>query len=217
MESVFYYGVMKASKSAQLILKASTYRVQGIEPIIIKPSIDTRDDLDKIQSRIGIKMPVTYNVKPDAISSIIHIISIARHENRPIFVDEAQFFSSEAIETLISVVNDSYEEDNTSNVNVYLFGLLKNYHNKLFNGSKTIVERVDKLVEIKTKCEVADCGRKATCNYLENTNDTDGDILIGDSQYKVFCQRHYAKKMHKQLWGDNYEKSYWKLLFKLSW
>lgn len=197
MESVFYYGVMKASKSAQLILKASTYQAQGIEPIIIKPATDTRDSLGKVESRIGIKIPVTYTVKSDDVNKIIHITIIARQQNRPIFVDEAQFFSPEVIERLVSVVNDSYKGEKHSNVNVYLFGLLKNYHNKLFEGSKTIVESVDKLVEIKTKCEMDNCGRKATCNYLTETNTSDGDIVIGDSQYKVFCQRHFAEMQRK--------------------
>lgn len=193
MKSVFYYGVMKASKSAQLILKASTYQKQGVEPIIIKPTTDTRDGSGKVHSRIGIEMPVTFTLKHDDIDMVVPITTIARQQNRPIFVDEAQFFSPVFIEKLISVIHNIDDNENSSHVNIFLFGLLKTYNNELFDGTQAILENVDKIEEIKTQCEERGCGRKATCNYLVTMNNADNDIVIGDDKYRVFCQKHYAQ------------------------
>ena len=53
-------------------------------------------------------------------------------------------------------------------VNVFAFGLLKDFRNKLFDGTKRWIEEADSLREMKTICEL--CDRKATCNALENKN-----------------------------------------------
>lgn len=197
MESVFYYGVMKASKSAQLILQASTYQQQGITPIIIKPTTDTRNGSGKVHSRIGIQMPVTYTVKHDDTDTIHKAIKEAVQGNQPIFVDEAQFFSPEVIQLLTDMVHEEYPYNIEHNHrNLYFYGLLKTYNNELFEGSKALVENVDKFVEIKTKCEFDNCNRKATCNYL-NSDPQKGknNVIIGDSKYSVYCQTHFKQLM----------------------
>lgn len=196
MQSVFYYGVMKASKSAQLILKASTYQKQGIEPIIIKPTTDTRDGGGIVHSRIGIEMPATYTIEPDDIDKVIEIGTLARHQNRPIFVDEAQFFEPSVLKCLLSTTTVWNNNEDLSHVNVYLYGLLKDFSNELFDGTKAIIENVDKMSEIKTQCEEPSCGRKATCNFLNHRDVlSDAKFIVGDKNYHVYCQTHYIKHM----------------------
>lgn len=197
MKSVFFYGVMKASKSAELILRAKTYEVQGVKPIIIKPTIDTRNKDDTVSSRIGIKTNVTYNLDIDDNQKARKISRKAMKENRPIFADEAQFFSPQVITELINATIEPklLHNKESSNVNVFLFGLLKDYNGKLFNGTKTIIEQVDRMQEIKTRCETKGCGRKATYNYIKpQENNSNSDIQIGDNEYSVYCAVHYFMK-----------------------
>lgn len=192
MKTFFYYGVMKASKSAQLVLKASTYQAQDIEPIIIKPSTDTRDKQNIVYSRIGISIPVTYIIEPDDIKKVKMIISQAIDENKPVFVDESQFLSTDALNLLTNAPH--LYDGKSTNFNVFLYGLLKTYDNKLFDGSKAIIQNADELIEITTKCEKQGCNNKATCNLLSNVK-TNSDIVIGDKNYHVYCQKHYLERM----------------------
>ena len=44
----FYYGAMNASKTTLLINNADNYQRSGLKPIVIKPSIDTRENLEGV-------------------------------------------------------------------------------------------------------------------------------------------------------------------------
>ena len=190
MRSFFYFGVMKASKSAQLVLKANTYKVQGVEPIIVKPSTDTRETENIVHSRIGISIDVDYVVKPFDVITMLMILDKANEENRPIFIDECQFFTKGVIKRFLEYAHRTKNEGK-SNFNIYLYGLLKTYDNELFNGSKAVLENVDNIIEIDTICEESGCDNKATCNFLNEKPSTLDKVCIGDSKYSVYCQKHY--------------------------
>ena len=49
----FFYGVMKSSKTANLLMTCHNYEAKGINPLLVKPSLDTRSKY--IESRIGLK------------------------------------------------------------------------------------------------------------------------------------------------------------------
>ena len=51
----FKYGAMGSSKSAQALITQFNYEELGMSVWLIKPSIDTRDGADIVQSRIGLK------------------------------------------------------------------------------------------------------------------------------------------------------------------
>lgn len=197
MKTIFYHGVMKASKSAQLILKAKNYIVNGIEPIIIKPGSDTRKPSGYVHSRIGIQMPIYEYVDVNDANRMAEIAHLAREKQIPLFVDEAQFFNPATLEAIFGSVQVAKGETDTGSFNVFLYGLLKDYNNELFEGTKYLLENVDSIKEIKTDCEFDKCDRKATCNFLNNRHGN-GIVQIGDNQYQVFCQYHYNLKMEHQ-------------------
>ena len=94
-------------------------------------------------------------------------------------------------------------------VNVFAFGLLKDFRNSLFDGAKKWIEEADSLREVKTICEK--CNRKATCNSLENDDhvmvqatfvDDNDNVVIGDSAFHVYCQVHWHQKY-------NHDKKFW--------
>ena len=51
----FKYGAMGSSKTAQALITKFNYEERGMKVWIAKPSIDSRDGENIIQSRIGLK------------------------------------------------------------------------------------------------------------------------------------------------------------------
>lgn len=198
MKTTFFHGVMKASKSAQLILKAKNYQVNGVMPIIVKPDTDTRKPLGYVSSRIGIKMPLYEYVATEDSVRMAEIAHIARVTHAPLFIDEAQFFTPATLEVIFgSAQVAKSEEKENEGFNVFFYGLLKDYNNRLFDGSSYLLENVDSIKEIKTTCEFDGCDRKATCNFLNDEGDG-GIVHIGDDQYNVYCQYHYNVRLQQR-------------------
>ncbi|HSW60649.1 MAG TPA: thymidine kinase, partial [bacterium] len=50
----FRYGAMGASKTSNALMVEYNYRERGQNAVILKPSIDTRDGVSVIKSRLGI-------------------------------------------------------------------------------------------------------------------------------------------------------------------
>lgn len=83
----FKYGAMGSSKSAQALITQFNYEELGMSVWLIKPSIDTRDGADIVQSRIGLKRSAEV-ITPE--QNIIEAYAKAgRHD--VIIADEAQF------------------------------------------------------------------------------------------------------------------------------
>lgn len=196
-KAIYFYGVMKASKTAQLLTMDYNYRKHGIKPVIIKPKLDGKGDM--VTSRLGLKTKAdvvvdTVNDNQLGIANSIFTNYIA-NKTKVVLVDEAQFLSPYFIKALSSLCK-------IHDVDVYAFGLLKDYKNSLFEGAEQWLELVDSIREIKTTCEL--CNHKATCNALE---DKDGilvketfsygasSIHTGDTEYHVYCQYHFIQKV----------------------
>ena len=134
----FRYGVMNSSKTAQLIMVAHNYRSQGKNVLVLKSSIDIRED--NIYSRAIESIPVDKIIFPD----------------RPIFenfdftniycilVDECQWLSESNVDELKLIA--------TSTTPVICYGLKTDYKSKLFIGSKRLLEIADSIEEIKNIC-----------------------------------------------------------------
>lgn len=104
-------GVMGAGKSAQAIIKISNLRIQGLDVLVLKSLVDTRDK-DAISSRIiKDEVKVDYMVPKDA--------SINDYINRKydyIIVDEAHMLSKNQVMELYNICLER-------NINVILYGL----------------------------------------------------------------------------------------------
>lgn len=186
----YYYGTMKSSKTANLLMVYHNYTEKGIKPILVKPQSDTRSGEKTIASRVGISEEADYVIPsdlPDYSDWVYELVGDACINNRPVLIDECQFLSPIFVNELC---------DSTEGLTIMAYGLLTNFGGNLFEGSKVWVERADDIREVKTICDY--CGKKATHNLLlvdgKPMFDTSkGDVVIGDTNYKVVCSEHWIK------------------------
>ncbi|AYD79310.1 thymidine kinase [Shigella phage phi25-307] len=182
---IFTYAAMNAGKSASLLTAAHNYKERGMGVLVLKPAIDTRDSKGEIVSRIGIRQDANIITKDMDIFEF-YKWATAQKDIHCVFVDEAQFLTTEKVYQLSRIV-DVY------NVPVMAYGLRTDFKGNLFEGSQALMAIADKLVELKGVCH---CGKKATM-VARVTEDglpiTDGSqIEIGDTdRYVSLCRKHW--------------------------
>lgn len=214
---VFYYGPMGCSKTANALMTRFQYLSKNKSVWLIKPSIDTRDDvIDKdgnrvafVKSRIGLEAEaVLIDQQTDLYSEYINkyckIISYvpARHGHAHacqgtadvvydvIICDEAQFLTELQVEQLKDIAS-------LTNTDILCFGLRTDFKTKLFPGSKRLFELADKTIELESICE---CGQPALINARVNKQ---GKVLTqgaqvdigGDEKYKTLCWKCYKNSL----------------------
>ena len=177
----FKYGCMNSSKSANLLMIKHNYEEQGFKVLLLKPAVDDRDGEGVIKSRVGLESACLMVHKNESIIKIFD-------ENPAdiIMVDEAQFMTEKQIDEMYEIAFHH---------NVICFGLLADFQQRLFEGSKRLLELAESLQEIKTVCK---CGRRATINARFNS---DGKLIVhgeqvvigGNEQYKAMCKYCYEK------------------------
>ena len=189
----FKYGAMGSSKSAQALITQFNYEELGMSVWLIKPSIDTRDGADIVQSRIGLKRSAEV-ITPE--QNIIEAYAKAG-QLVVIIADEAQFFTPEQIDQLRQLVDD---ED----LPVLCFGLRTDFLTHFFPGARRLMELADSITEIKTVCA---CGHKATVNarIAGGRIVTEGEqvFLGGNESYVAMCYKCWQEKIKKQREEDN--------------
>lgn len=182
---VFYYSVVGARKSAELILTAHRNMMAGKKVAIFQPEANTRDG-GKIQSR----------ALKESMEALVLTKDFKLYdwwlENKPnlILIDEVQFLSKAHIDDLIKIIKDS-------KTLVFAYGLMSNFMGELFETVTYMLPFVTKIVEIPTVCEV--CGdAKATMNILidESQNKDGGEIIIGN-HFKGVCLKCFFKHQGK--------------------
>lgn len=190
MAKLYYkYGAMGSSKSANALITKFNYEERGMRVWLIKPSVDNRDGVDHIRSRIGL----------DEIADVIRPEDDIRERMREkgeidvIISDECQFFTPGQIDQLRDIVNDC-------NIPVLCFGLRTDFLTHLFPGSRRLFEVADSITEIKTICE---CGSKAIVNARIDRDGriiTEGDqvLLGGNDRYLAMCHRCWSQKVKAQ-------------------
>lgn len=169
------------------------YKEKGLKVWLIKPEIDTRDDVVKedgttislIKSRVGISGEAV------VIKSDQDIIPPAGTDL--IICDESQFLSEFQVDELKAIAE-------TKDIPVYCYGLRTDFRTKLFPGSKRLFELASKTVELESICS---CGNPAIINARFNSKGeivTRGSVveLGGDDRYKALCYSCW-----KKLAGDN--------------
>ena len=191
----FKFSPMEAGKSAMLLIEAYNFEKRNINILCMKPSIDNRESIDKISSRIGIEKEC-FVIYPtyDIYAIVKKIISLNENNNKLqwILVDESQFLTSEQVEQFRAIVDDF-------DINVMCYGLRTDFQTHLFEGSKRLFELADDIDELKISCS---CGRKAIFNARFNENGelvANGEqILIGgEDKYKPMCSKCYREELNK--------------------
>jgi thymidine kinase len=179
----FKYGTMSSAKTANLLMVAHNYKLQGKTVLLIKPILDDRFGY-KIKSRCGLESDVDYLLEKDD-SNLKYIV---HHSFDVILVDEAQFLTLEQVNSLRKI---------SFHIPVLCYGLRTDYKTNLFEGSKRLMEISDTIEEIKTTCYF--CNRKATVNlkYRNNLIVKEGsdEIELGtEDKYLCSCFECWNKK-----------------------
>ena len=191
----FKFSPMEAGKSAMLLIEAYNFEKRNINILCMKPSIDNRESIDKISSRIGIEKEC-FVIYPnyDIYAIVKKIISLNENNNKLqwILVDESQLLTSEQVEQFRAIVDDF-------DINVMCYGLRTDFQTHLFEGSRRLFELADDIDELKISCS---CGRKAIFNARFNEN---GELVVngeqiligGEDKYKPMCSKCYREELNK--------------------
>ena len=71
----FRYGAMGASKTAQALITQYNYQERGLNVLLIKPAMDTRDGVTTLRSRIGLASEAIVVAPEDDVSCTSPLIS----------------------------------------------------------------------------------------------------------------------------------------------
>ena len=192
----FKYGAMGSSKTAQALITKYNYEENDLNVWLIKPGTDTRDGAKILRSRIGLESPA------DVIApgTDIYLLFQDTQEGKcdVIIVDECQFLTESQIDQLRALVNDY-------NIPVMCFGLRTDFRNRLFPGSRRLMEIADVIEEVPTVCW---CGKRAQCNtrYANGEIVREGaQIMLGSNEsYVALCRKHYKEgKLWKEAGAEN--------------
>ena len=185
---IFYYGAMGCSKTANALMTRFQYIDKGLRVWLIKPEIDTRDDIHHedgsitalVKSRVGISGEAVV-IKSDA--------QIVPPTNTDLIIcDEAQFLTETQVDEL-KAITETYD------IPVYCYGLRTDFRTKLFPGSKRLFELSSNVVQLESICS---CGKPAIINARFNSK---GKIVTagsqieigGDERYKALCYSCWKK------------------------
>ena len=185
----FKYGAMGSSKTANALITKFNYEERGMKVWLIKPSVDVRDGISVVRSRIGLSAEATV-VTPD-IDLFKAFQELAPYD--VIIADECQFFTAEQIDQLRKIVDKL-------SVPVLCYGLRTDFLTCLFPGSRRLFEVADSVTEIKTICS---CGKKAIVNARIDGNGKivteGGQILIGgNDSYVAMCHSCWKNEIARQ-------------------
>ncbi|MCJ8238816.1 thymidine kinase [Peteryoungia algae] len=181
----FIYATMNAGKSTLLLQAAYNYQERGMRVATLISAFDNRVGKGWIGSRIGLKAEADAFGPQDDLFTAIK----ADHQKSPlscVFVDEAQFLTSEQVWQLSRIVD-------VLDIPVMAYGLRTDFRGELFPGSKVLLAIADELTEARSICH---CGRKATMVVRmgeDGTAQRDGaQVLIGGNEtYTSLCRRHW--------------------------
>lgn len=185
----FYYGCMNAGKSVNAIKTYQMYKYKNMNPIIIKPVIDTRDGNQKgwgyTTSRlIKEKIPAYY------IENFENELNNINYD-KIIIIDEAQFFTRDDVIFISKLIEQQ-------NINIIAYGLKNDINGNLFEGTKAFIEFADEIQEIEMLCEEPDCTNKAThhLRYVNGKPDTSNKVIgieRNNISYKSVCRKHWLQ------------------------
>lgn len=217
-ELIFYNGPMYTGKTTDLLTLVGQYQVAGRTTLAFVPKRSIPDpsvkpgDAVQIKSRIcnGIDIRATVVGVEHPRISMVELTKAAFAENahaggapQHIVVDEAQFLDEQAVSELEAIV-DRFK------IPVSCFGLRTDFLGALFEGSRALFERADRIVEKHGLCNAhslsrvptrRQCKRGASCNVRVNA---DGAVVSSNSEPTVDTHATYAsvcRYHHRRLLG----------------
>lgn len=186
---------MGSSKTANALMTVFNYEEKGKSVLILKPSIDDRDDkIDEngrrigiLKSRIGLSNVANIiREKDDVVTYVEDLLRVRKID--VIVCDECQFFTEKQIDGFKYIA--AYKD-----IPVLCFGLRSDFQTKLFPGSKRLFEIADSISEVKSICK---CGRKAIVNARM---DREGNIITEGAQVDIGGNEKY-ESMCWECWNE---------------
>lgn len=167
----FYYSAMNAGKSTTLLQAAHNYEEQGMKVLLYTPTVDDRDGVGTISSRLGLSRDaLAFDKDFDLFIDVQR-----RHQQHPVscvFMDECQFLTDVQVLQLTFICD-------RLNIPVLCYGLRTDFQGEPFEGSKYLLAWADELGEIKTICT---SGKKATMNARV---DQHGNRVLSGDQISI--------------------------------
>ena len=182
----FKYGAMNSGKSDTLIKTAYNYVERGLKVLVVKPTVDTKDDA-KVIARGGHDRMADILATPDTDLEK----SVLRHDDVAcVLVDEAQFLSRKQIGQLFRIAKQH-------DISVIAYGLRADFKTNLFPGSERLFEVADNIEKLPTMCF---CGSQAefNCRMVDGKYVFQGDQVAidgnGEVTYHSLCGRCYVRE-----------------------
>ena len=195
----FYFGSMASAKSLRLLTTAYNFEEKGVQIMVLKPALDTRDGEGIIRSRAGLERKCIMVDKDvnlyKAIKAYKNVLASQLETLKWVIIDECQFLTEEQVDQLSDAVD-------FLDVNVMCFGLRTDFQSHLFPGSKRLFELADDIEEIKSTCE---CGERKTS--INARFDENGEIIIegsqveigGNDKYRAICRKCWKDKVRDKI------------------
>lgn len=182
----FTYACMFAGKTTQLINVYETYKIKGLDPIVIKPVIDDREGTfngwGTTRSRlINKEIPAYYYRDIKELSGLNY---------KTLFIDEAQFMTRDDVLYVARLADQDVE--------VLAYGLKTDVNGKLFEGTEALMALSDKLFEMENLCQINGCTNKAVAHarYVDGVRVRSGDSVAIEKDnitYKAVCRKHWRE------------------------
>lgn len=182
----FTYACMFAGKTTQLINVYETYKIKGLDPVVIKPAVDDREGKfngwGTTSSRLINKEIPAYYYKD------IHEIDNLKFKT--LMIDEAQFMKREDVLYISDLANDG--------ISILAYGLKTDVNGDLFEGSRALLALADELLEMQNLCQIEGCTNKAIAHvrYVDGKRVTTGDSVAIEKNnvtYKSVCRKHWRE------------------------
>ena len=203
----YYYGSMASAKTLRLLSTAYNFEEKGVQIMVLKPALDTRDGEGIIRSRAGLERKCIMIDKDvnlyKAIKAYKNVLDAQLESLKWVIIDECQFLTEEQVDQLSDVVD-------FLDISVMCFGLRTDFQSRLFLGSKRLFEIADDIEEIKSTCECGDNKTSINARFDEN-----GEIIIegsqveigGNERYRAICRRCWKNKVRDKLMKENETKA----------
>ena len=190
---LFLEGPMSSAKTASLLADRFDHQAQQINTVLLTPQIDTRNGVRTIKSRLGVSATADYTIT-EWNDQLKQVCDFAYEHDAIIYIDECQFLDYATVKQMSDYCHKLTQrpDDSKTYFKIMAYGLLKDYHNQIFDGSRAWLEEADKVINFETNCKYPGCDRKATCNFLKTApKQSDSNIVIGDKEFIAVCQYHY--------------------------
>lgn len=190
---IVHTGSMFSGKTSSLEREIKRFKIARYKTIIFKPSIDTRNDDNKIVTHDNTSLEAT------RVSNIEDLINIVNQGDYDVIgIDEVQFLGG-AVDKIVEEISNLLNKGKT----IVVAGLDMDYLAKPFEIVKELMAIGDYVNKHHAVC--TECGSDGWVSHRKTQ--TEGRILIGAiDEYEPLCRVCYNKAIERDKLNKNQEK-----------